>query len=148
MTSFLSQALLGRLHPRSSYLDPPCIFDFPPTNPPTYPPTHPLRAIKTLSAEPLRSEQSLAYLEIWRGGWWLGVSIKLFSYPIHRRAARDYSMMGLPCPTPSPADLPMPNQMNTVEIFIETPPWSSNYLVSCYFCSNTWKKKKVCQCVA
>ena len=28
-------------------------------------------------------------------------------------------MMGLPCPTPSPADLPMPNQMNTVEIFIE-----------------------------
>ena len=35
-----------------------------------------------------------------RGGWWLGVSIKLFSYPAIDALALDYTMMGLPCPAP------------------------------------------------
>ena len=144
MTSFLSRVLLGHLHPRSSYLDPPCIFDFPPTSLPTLP----FRAIKTLPAEPLRSEQSLAYLEIWRGGWWLGVSIKLFSYPIHRRAARDYSMMGLPCPTSSPADLPMPNQMNTVEIFIENTTLIIKLSGILLLLLKYMEEEKDCHCVA
>ena len=45
-------------------------------------------------------------------------------------------MMGLPCPTPSPADLLMPNQMNTVEIFIENTTLVIKLFASCYFCSN------------
>ena len=107
MTSFLSQALLSHLHPRSSYLDPPCIFDF-------LPPTSQLGKVSRVNR--ISGDED-------RGGWWSGVSIKLFSYPAIDALALDYTMMGLPCPAPLYQELisnSMPNQMNTMEILIKT----------------------------
>ena len=107
MTSFLSRALLRHLHPRSSYLDPPCIFDF-------LPPTSQLGKVSRVNR--ISGDQD-------RGGWWLGVSIKLFSYPAIDALALDYTMMGLPCPAPLYQELisnSMPNQMNTMAILIKT----------------------------
>ena len=107
MTSFLSRALLRHLHPRSSYLDPPCIFDF-------LPPTSQLGKVSRVNR--ISGDED-------RGGWWLGVSIKLFSYPAIDALALDYTMMGLPCPAPLYQELisnTMPIQMNTMAILIKT----------------------------